>query len=204
MRTRMSVVAPSLCLLLLCAACATAPRGEVAATGRPGISPADLISSIADVAAGRNPAMREAGIYLKSVEFNLLVATEDEVGGKTKIVIVDAEASRKSEISFLQTFVLEVPPAPRKTLAGVTLPQVRSFVETAMEAARDLALAAAREGLPQRLDSVELVAKIVVSRKGSGGISFSIPAVAGATIGAGLTRSIEDTNTIKLVFLRAP
>jgi hypothetical protein len=73
-----------------------------------------------------------------------------------------------------------------------------------METARDLALAAAREGLPQRLESVELVAKIVLSRKGAGGISFTIPALAGATVGAGASRTIADTNTIKLVFLRAP
>jgi hypothetical protein len=201
MKTRLPIAAA--CLILLCAACATAPPGEVAASA-PGISPADLVTSIADVAAGRNPAMREAGIYLKSVEFKLLVATEEEAGGKTKIIVVDAEASRKSEISFLQTFVLEVPPAPRKTLSGIPIPQVKAFVEAAMETARELALAAAREGLPQRLDSVELVAKILLSRKGAGGISFTIPALAGATIGAGASRSVEDTNTVKLVFLRAP
>ncbi|MBC8647127.1 MAG: hypothetical protein H7X85_08190 [Thermoanaerobaculia bacterium] len=202
MLTRQRIV--PVCLLLLFTACATAPSGDVAATAGSGISPAELVSSIADVAAGRNPAMREAGIYLKSVEFKLLVGTEDQVGGKAKIVVVDAEISRKSEISFLQTFVLEVPPAPGKSLTGAALPQVRAFVETAMETARDLALAAAREGIPQRLESVELVAKLAVSRKGGGGISFTIPALAGATIGAGASRATEDTNTIKLLFLRAP
>ena len=73
-----------------------------------------------------------------------------------------------------------------------------------METARDLALAAAREGIPQRLESVELVAKLAVSRKRGGGISFTIPALAGATIGAGASRTAEDVNTITLVFLRAP
>jgi hypothetical protein len=81
---------------------------------------------------------------------------------------------------------------------------VRAFIETAMETARDLAVAARREGLPQRIDSVELVAKLTVSREAGGGLAFTIPALTAGAISAGATRTVEEANTIKLVFLRTP
>lgn len=189
---------------ILFSACATAPPADNAAARPPGISPADLVAAISDVAAGRNAAMREAGIYLKTIEFKLLVGTEEEAGGRVQVIVLDAEASRKSELSFLQTFVLEVPAAPTKGIATVGLPAVRAFIETAMETARDLAVAAKREGLPQRIESVELVAKLTVSRKAGGGIAFTIPALTAGGISAGASRAVEEANTIKLVFLRTP
>lgn len=193
-------------MCLLSTACATAPPGEAERAPHPGISPAELVSSIADVAAGRNPAMREAGITLKSVEFKLLVGTKKTTGGKAHVIVLDAQASRESEISFLQTFVLEVPPAPTKGVAGPGpgLPEVQAFVESAMETAREIAEAASRGGLPQRLESVELVAKLGVSRTAGGGVSFTVPALVGASVGVTGSRIAEEVNTVKLVFLRVP
>jgi NTP-dependent ternary system trypsin peptidase co-occuring protein len=191
-------------LAMLFTACATAPPEETAAARAPGISPADLVASISDVAAGRNADMREAGIYLKSIEFKLLVGTERETGGKAHIVLLDAEASRKSEVSFLQTFVLEAPSAPVKSLASPVLPEVRQFVEAAMETARSIARVAAREGLPQRIESVELVAKLAASRKAGGGIAFTVPVLTGVGLEGGASRTAQEANTVKLVFLRVP
>jgi hypothetical protein len=196
--TPMKKLAAAACVLLT--SCVTAPTAARA----PGISPADLVASIADVAAGRNAAMREAGIYLESIKFNLLVGTEEQVGGKVQIIVLDAEASRKAESSFLQTFTLEVPPAPPKGVrpAVAGLPEVKAFVETAMETARDLALAAKREGLPQQLKSVELVAKLTVSRKIGGGIGFTVPTVTTVAASAGASRAVEEANTVTLIFQR--
>jgi len=197
---------PRVAVLLVSGACATAPASDTGASAqrRPGIAPAELVSSIADVAAGRNAAMREAGIFLRSIEFKLLVGTSTEAGGKVAVLVLEGEAARTSEVSFLQTFVLEVPPAPTKSLAGSPLPEVRAFIETAMETARSIALAAAAHGLPQRLESVELVAKLGASRKTGGGLSFTVPALASASLGVSGSRLAEEVNTIKLVFQRTP
>ena len=48
------------------------------------VTPADFVASIADVAAGRNAAMAEAGLVLKRIEFRLAVGTETKAGGKDR------------------------------------------------------------------------------------------------------------------------
>jgi hypothetical protein len=179
--------------------CASAPTPEY---GRqPGVSPADLVAAISDVAAGRNAAMVEAGLVLKTIEFQLAVTREEKTEGKVQALVLDLGGSRASETSFLQTFTLEIP-ARRgsKGIAAPVIPAVTEFVEAAMNAARDLARAAAREGLPQRLREVELVAKIVRSGEASGGIAFTVPVSVGLEVRGKGASSSEAVNTLRLRF----
>jgi hypothetical protein len=191
---------------ILSTACATAQHSDRrSAPKAPGVSPADLVASISEVASGRNPAMREAGLILKTVELKLLLGTEEKAGGKISVVVISAEAARRSEVSFSQTFILEIPASPKRAVAsGPLVPGVREFVETAMEAARDIVRAAAAEGLPQRLKEIELVAKLERSRKTEGGIAFTLPSATPLSVGAGAERSLLEENTIKLLFTAAP
>ena len=89
--------------------------------------------------------------------------------------------------------------APAPTVAGV-----REFVDAAMNTARDLARAAAAAGLPQRLSSVELTAKITRSKKAGDGISAEIPAWVKPSLGAEASASRQEENTVRLVFAAAP
>lgn len=191
---------------ILSTACATAQHSDRrSAPKAPGISPADLVASISEVASGRNPAMREAGLILKTVELKLLLGTEEKAGGKISLVVISAEAARRSEVSFSQTFTLEIPASPKRAVAsGPLVPGVREFVETAMESARDIVRAAAAEELPQRLKEIELVAKLERSRKTEGGIAFTLPSATPLSVGAGAERSLLEENTIKLLFTAAP
>jgi hypothetical protein len=198
-RTRGSLVA--LALAVLGARCASSPASEAAAAGPEPITPADFVASIADVAAGRNAAMAEAGIVLKKIEFKLAVGTQIKGGGKIEILLLDAEASRQTETAFLQEFTLEVPSERRKGAAAPRLvPGVREFIDAAMNTARDLARAAADAGLPQRLQSVELTARITRSRKIGGGIAATIPAWVKPSIGGEVAWSREGENVVKLTF----
>ncbi|HTR03547.1 MAG TPA: hypothetical protein VMN82_10165 [Thermoanaerobaculia bacterium] len=196
------------CLALLAALGASARCASTApatpASPEP-ISPADFVASIADVAAGRNPAAAEAGLILKRVEFRLSVGTETKGGGKIEVLLLDAEASRSSETAFLQELTLEIPPAPGKRASAPPLvPGVREFVDAAMNAARDLARAASAAGLPQQLRSVELTAKITRSKKAGGGIAATIPAWVKPSIGAEGSAAREEQNTLRLVFEAVP
>lgn len=189
--------------LAFAARCASSPGAEpeAARAAAPAVSPADLVGSLAEVAAGRNPAMREAGLMLQTIELKLMVGQEERSGGKLQIVILNAEASRRSELSFVQTFVMEVPGAPKKGVAARPLvPGVEKFVEAAMETARDLARAGEAAGLPQKLAAVELIAKLEGSRKLAGGIAFTAPIAFSPAIGVGAGSTALETNTIKLVF----
>jgi len=184
-------------------ACATAPP-PTAAPAEP-VTPADFVASIADVAAGRNPAMAEAGLVLARVEFRLSVGTEKKAGADVEILLLDAEASRSAETAFLQELTLEIPPTPVHRAAPAPLvPGVREFVDAAMNTARDLARAAAAAGLPQRLKSVELTAKITRSKKGGAGITATIPAWVKPSIGAEVSASRTDENTVRMVFEARP
>jgi hypothetical protein len=169
------------------------------------ITPADLVASIADVAAGRNPAMAEAGLVLKQIEFRLSVGTTTKAGGRIEVLLLDAETSRQTETSFLQQFTLRVPEARRKGAAERPLvPGVRDFVDAAMNTARDLARATAEAGAPQRVRSVELTAKITRSRRGAGGITARIPAWVRPSAGAEAARAREEENVVRLIFEAAP
>jgi hypothetical protein len=164
------------------------------------VSPADLVASLADVANGRNPDMAETGLVLKQIELKLLVGRERKADARTSILVLDADASARSEVSFTQTFTLELPPPERRrsATAAAAIPGVVEFVEAAMAAARELAAAAAREGFPQKLREVELVAKIVRSGRAEGGLGFTF--FTGASVSGGIGRSAEETNTVRLVF----
>ena len=187
--------------LLAGARCASAPASTAAPPTPEPITPADLVSSIADVAAGRNPAMAEAGLALKRIEFRLAVGTVAKQGGKIEILLLDVEASRTTETAFLQQFTLEIPDTRGKGAAPQPLvPGVRDFVDAAMNTARDLARAAAAAGLPQRIQSVELTAKITRSKKVGGGIAATIPAWVKPSIGGEVGTSREDDNTVRLYF----
>lgn len=138
------VLAP---MLALAAACASSPASPPSAPEP--ITPADLVASIADVAAGRNPAMVEAGLVLKRIEFRLVVGSQVRGGGKIEILLLEAEASRTTETAFLQELTLEIPQSGRRSAAPRPLvPGVREFVDAAMDTARDLARAADAAGLP--------------------------------------------------------
>ena len=191
-----------LVLLVLCAACASSrPTDSEPTAGPEPITPADLVASISDVAAGRNAAMAEAGLVLKRIEFRLAVGREIQGGGKVEILLLDAEASRATETAFLQEFTLEVPAEGRRGLSSRPLvPGVREFIEDAMNTARDLARATSEAGLPQRVRTVELTAKITRSRKLGGGITATIPAWVKPSVGANLGASREDENTLRLIF----
>lgn len=186
-------------LLVLASGCASTrespPPGEATL-----LSPADLVASLADVANGRNPDLAETGLVLKTIEFRLLVGREDRAGGRVSFLVLDAEASRRSEVTFTQSFTLELPPPSRTRSAAPlpALPGVVEFVDAAMAAAREIAAAASREGLPQKLREVELSAKIVRSGRLQGGLAFH--ALAGPALSAEAGRVDEATNTVRLVF----
>jgi hypothetical protein len=192
-----------LCLagvVLAVARCASAPPAPDAPTAEP-VTPADFVASIADVAAGRNAAMAEAGLVLTKVEFRLAVGTETKAGGKIEVLVLDAEAARRTETSFLQELTLEIPASGgRGAAARPLVPGVREFVEAAMNTARDLARATAAAGLPQRLRSVERTANITRSRTLAGGIAATIPAWVEPSIGAELARTVDDENTVRMFF----
>jgi hypothetical protein len=203
---RLAMLRPAAPLLLAALAlrCASAPPAEPA---RPAdaIAPADFVAAVADVAAGRNPAAAEAGLVLKRIEFHLAVGTETKMGGKAEILLLDAEASRSAETSFVQELTLEIPAAGAHRIAPVpTVAGVREFVEAAMNTARDLARAAAAAGMPQRLTSVELTAKITRAKKAGGGISAEIPAWVRPSIGADVSAARQEENTVRMVFAASP
>jgi hypothetical protein len=203
-RTTAAVVAAPLALALLAARCASAPPSEPARPAS-GIAPADFVAAVADVAAGRNPAAAEAGLVLKRIDFHLAVGTETKMGAKVEILLLDAEASRSSETSFVQELTLEIPAAgPRRIAPAPTVPGVRDFVDAAMNTARDLARAAAAAGMPQRLTSVELTAKITQSKKLGGGISAEIPAWVRPSLGVDVSATRQEENTVRLVFAATP
>jgi hypothetical protein len=181
--------------------CATTTPPAGPAPAGDSISPADFVASVADVAAGRNPAAAEAGLVLKRIEFRLSVGTETKLGGKVEVLLLDAEASRTVETAFLQELTLEIPESGARRIAPVpTVAGVREFVEAAMNTARDLARAAAAAGMPQRLSSVELTAKITRSKKAGGGISAEIPAWVKPSLDAEVSASRQEENTVRLVF----
>ncbi|HEY3203876.1 MAG TPA: hypothetical protein VGL03_09470 [Thermoanaerobaculia bacterium] len=187
--------------LVFGARCASSPSSPAGTQSPESITPADLVSSIADIAAGRNAAMAEAGLVLKRIEFKLSVGSETKGGGKIAILLLDAEASRATETAFLQQFTLEIPATGgRGVTAKPFVPGVREFIDAAMNTARDLARVTSESGLPQRIQSVELVAKITRSKKAGGGIAVTIPVAIKPSIGidAGVTR--EEENTVRLVF----
>jgi hypothetical protein len=182
--------------LLRCASTPPAPP----AGGEP-VTPADFVASMVDVAAGRNAALAETGLVLKRMEFRLVVGTETKTGGSIEVLVLEAGAARSAETSFLQELTLEIPPSGRKSAAPRPLvPGVREFVEAAMNTARDLARAAADAGLPQRLNSMELTAKITRSRTLSGGIAATIPAWVRPSLGVEAGRTAADENSVKLIF----
>jgi hypothetical protein len=165
------------------------------------VTPADFVASMADVAAGRNAALAETGLVLKRIEFRLAVGTATRAGGSVEILVLDAEASRATETSFLQELTLEIPASgARGAAARPLVPGVRELVDAAMNTARDLARATSAAGLPQRLKAMELTARITRSRKLGGGIAATIPAWVQPSIGAEASRSSEDENTVKMIF----
>jgi hypothetical protein len=187
------------------ARCASSPAPAPAPAASEPITPADFVASIADVAAGRNPAMAEAGLVLKRIDFKLTVGTDTRAGGKIEILVLDAETSRATETEFVQALTLEIPAAGGKRAAAPPLvPGVREFVDAAMNTARDLARAASAAGLPQQLRSVELTARITRSKKVGGGIAATIPAWVRPSVGAQGTRGDDAENTVKMIFEAAP
>jgi hypothetical protein len=168
------------------------------------LSPADLVASLADVANARNADMADAGLVLKQIELRLAVGRESRRDGRVSILVLDADASRRSETSFTQTFTLELPPPARRRAAteAASVPGVIEFVEAAMSSAREIAASAARASLPQKLKEVELVARIVRSNRAGGGIAFRF--LAEASVSGGIARTAEETNTVRLVFTAAP
>ena len=165
------------------------------------VTPADFVASMADVAAGRNAALAETGLVLKRIEFRLAVGTTTRAGGNIEILVLDAEASRSTETSFLQELTLEIPATgSRGAAARPLVPGVRELVDAAMNTARDLARATSAAGLPQKLKAMELTAKITRSRKLAGGITATIPAWVRPSIGAEAGKTTEDENTVKMIF----
>lgn len=187
--------------LALAAACASSPAAPEDAARPEPVTPADLVASIADVAAGRNPAMAEVGLVLKRIDFKLVVGSQTRGGAKIEVLLLDGEASRATETAFLQELTMEIPESGARSAAPRPLvPGVREFVDAAMNTARDLARAAAAAGLPQRIRTVELTARITRSRKLGGGITATIPAWVKPSIGAEFGTSREDQNIVKLIF----
>jgi len=185
--------------LVLAARCASSPTSRAPAPEP--ITPADFVASVIDVASGRNESMAEAGLVLKRIEFRLAVGRQASAGAKLEVLLLDAEASRASETAFVQEFTLEVPAGRgRSTAAKALVPGVAEFVESAMNTARDLARVATAAQLPQRLNSVELSAKITRSGKLGGGISASLPSVVKPSLGVDLGKSFEEENTVRLLF----
>ncbi len=166
------------------------------------VSPGELVASLADVANGRNADLAEIGLALKRIELKLLVGSERRSGAHAGFLVLDVESSRRSDVSFTQTFTLELPPPERRRAAAssATVPGVAEFVEAAIANARELAAAAEREGLPQQLSGVELTAKIVRSGRAEGGVAFT--GLGALSLGGGTTRSSDETNTVRLVFAR--
>ena len=164
------------------------------------LSPAELVASLADVANGRNADLAETGLVLKTIELKLLVGRERRGGAHASFLVLDAEASSRSEVSFAQTFTLELPPAGgrRGVTQTVELPGVVEFVDAAIAAARELAEAAQRAGLPQKLREVELTAKIVRSHRVEGGVAFT--GLGAVSFGGGASRVSDEANTVRLVF----
>ena len=184
-------------LLVFALGCSTAapPAPEA-----PLLSPADLVASLADVANGRNADMAETGLVLKQIELRLAVGRERRGDGRVSILVLDLEASRRTETSFTQTFTLQLPPPSRRGTAApaAAIPGVVDFVEAAMSSAREIVAAAARAELPQKLREVELVARIVRSDRAGGGVAFRL--FTGASLSAGAARVADETNTVRLVF----
>ncbi len=188
-------------LLLLATACSTSTVPSPYAPPAPSVSPADLVASLADVANARNADMAQTGLVLRQIELKLLVGRERKADARASALVLDAGASRRSEVSFTQTFTLELPPPERRrsaTAVAAAIPGVVEFVEAAMASARELAEAAAREGLPQKLREVELVAKIVRSDRVEGGLGFTF--FTGTSASGGVGKSAEEANTVRLVF----
>lgn len=186
-------------VLLAAGACASSK--ESGPSSEPALlTPAELVASLADVANGRNSDLAETGLVLKTIELRLLVGREDRAGARVSFLVLDAEASRRSEVSFAQTFTLELPPPgrPRSAAAGRSVPGVVEFVESAMASAREIAAAASQAGLPQRLREVELTARIVRSQRIEGGIAFT--ALGAPALSAGAGRVDDETNSVRLVF----
>ncbi len=192
-----------LCAVLLAAAgCASSTSPPPSAAEPALVSPADLLASLAEVANGRNADLAETGLVLKTIELKLLVGHERRSRARANFVIFDAEASRRSEVSFSQTFTLELPPPERRhtaAAAAVVVPGVVEFVDAAIGAARELAAAAAREGLPQKLREVELMARIVRSVRIEGGLGFM--SLARPSVYAGTAGISDETNIVRLVFV---
>lgn len=193
--------ASGLSAVVLAAACATS-REPSPPPADARISPSELLASLADVAQGRNADLAETGLALKKVELRVVVGHDRRATARAGFLVLDAEASRGSEISFTQTFTFDLPPPQRRRPAApaAAVPGVADFVDAAIATARELADVAARENLPQRLTEVELTAKIGRSQRVKGGLSFS--GLDSASLGGGVTRSSEETNTVKLVFGR--
>ena len=187
-------------LLLLATACASTRNPSPASEAPVLLSPAELVASLADVANGRNADIAETGLVLKTIELRLLVGREDRAGGRVSFLVLDAEASRRSEVTLAQTFTLELPPPSRSRSVSPApvVPGVVEFVEAVMAAARELAAAAGREGLPQKLSKVELSARIVRSGRIGGGVAFT--AIAGPGLSADVGRVDDETNSVRLVF----
>ena len=166
------------------------------------VSPADLLASLADVANGRNTDLEETGLVLKRIELKLVVGRERRSGARASFLILDADASRRSDTSFAQSFTLELPPPERRRAAadsiGAAMPDVAEFVDAAIASARELAAAAERAGLPQKLTEVDLTARIVRSNRLGGAIAFTGLGPAG--LGGSASGSSENTNTVRLVF----
>ena len=197
---RKSSIVGCVLLLLFATGCASA-RKPSRPSGEPELlSPAELVASLADVANGRNVDMAETGLVLKTIEVRLLIGRENRAGGRVSFVVLDAEASRRSEVSFTQSFTLDLPPPARqRSVSNVpAVPGVVEFVEAALASARELAVAAAREGLPQKLSEVEVSARIVRSGRIQGGVAFTV--TAGPGLSADVGRVDEETNTVRLVF----
>jgi hypothetical protein len=182
-------------------ACSTSGPPSPPASEPPLLSPADLVASLADVANGRNADMAETGLALKQIELKLVVGRERRRDGRVSILVLDAEASRRSETSFTQTFTLELPPPERRRTATTVaaVPGVVDFVEAAMASARELVAAAARAEIPQKLREVDLVARIVRSDRVEGGLAFTF--FTGASLSAGVGRTADEANTVRLVFV---
>jgi hypothetical protein len=200
MKRKLRALLPAvLGVTLSCTTVSPPPAGEP-----PLLSPADLVASLADVANARNADMADAGLVLKQIELRLAVGRETRRDGRVSILVLDADASRRSETSFTQTFTLELPPPARRRAAtgAASVPGVVEFVEAAMSSAREIAASATRAGLPQKLKEVELVARIVRSDRAGGGIAFRF--LAEASVSGGIARTAEETNTVRLVFTAAP
>jgi hypothetical protein len=190
--------------LLFGASCAatssTGTRGEAAL-----VSPAELFASLADAAQGRNADLAETGLTLKTIELRLVVGYERRAGARASFLVLDVEASRTTDVSFTEAFTFEVPPPERRRSAAprVEVPGVAEFVDAAIATARELAAAAEREGIPQRLSELDLTAKIVRSTRVAGGVGFT-GLVAGASAAGAVRRAADETNVVRLLFRARP